>query len=1199
MTEALDLNLTNGENVRQLLQFTVETTRKVLNCTRVIVYSASELPQAVVLAESVDAKYASILGKVIQDPFLKDKYLEMYAYGLPVAINNLDQTDVSKNDLQNIEKLDIKSLAIAPISVNNKLWAFLVAHECSEVKLWSSDLLGFLAERANGTSFALSQMIISAESEDWDLTYQRTERTQLPTVESQKNGKDPENYQLTSQKSHLEENNKSLLIPIKDKIADEIEPEKILNTTVEALSELFQCDRVLVYSIDRDGYGVIMAEAVVPGCTKALAQITHHVYCTASSLEQYRQGKVKVWDNISDEIVTPCDLEQLEALAVKSAIVAPIIHQDQLWGLLVAHQCSHTRNWQQQEINWITQIANQVGSMLESNNIVSNNHQLESSPVNSSESQWNQNFTDAIQYIRQSLTREDVLKATVKEVRRILHCDRVVVYSMTEDERGLIVAESVAAGWVKAQGRVIDDPCFEAKYLAQYRNGRVRAWNNIYESGLTQCYIGQLEQLEVKANLVTPIINEGKLFGLLVAHQCSVPRQWQQPEILWLAQIATQVGFALDNAKLLADARKLQNQLANEAQLTKYFTDATRYIRESLAQEDILEVTVEEVRRVLHCDRVVVYSLNRDNYGVIVAESVAPGWTRAEGRVIKDPCFESKYLDKYRNGRVRAWSNIYEAGFTKCYIDQLEQIEVKANLVTPIINEGKLFGLLVAHQCSDSRDWQQSEIRWVTDIATQVGFALDNAKLLADAKKLRQQIQDESKWTEYFTDVIQHIRQSLKTADILKTSVREVRRILHCDRVVVYSMTQDERGMIVAESVGAGWIRSQGRVIDDPCFEAKYLNLYRNGRVRAWSDIYKSGLTSCYVEQLEQLEVKANLVAPIINEGKLFGLLVAHQCSHTREWLQSEIRWMSEIATQVGFALDNAKLLEQLEESSNKSNQISHEKYEQNETLKDQIVGILASNGDAYQTLSHEAMSQSEATIKVLHRIQEVADSFSAIALNIQQIKFQEQQQDLALQNTQESLARAINTIMNLERTSQNMTIRFEHLSNSCQQLSETVTTIKDLSKQMVRESMNIARTLNRNQINEDNQNSLIDLSDTIFSLMQQLFEAIAKLDPLFASITAEVREKTITLDSETKQLTSGVGEFQIVSQRLERVTSLNDKISPLMENITNSVENQILSSTFAKDSVQEVASIAERISEQSMAITQSFNQLVALIQKL
>ena len=916
-------------------------------------------------------------------------------------------------------------------------------------------------------------------------------------------------------------------------------------------------------------------------------------------IEQYRNGRVRAWDDIYAANSTPCYLEQLEALEVKANLVAPIVKEGQLFGLLIAHHCSGTRSWQEQEINWITEIATQVGLMLEYTNMLAKTDREEQKQLAESENKWNQNFTDAIQYIRQSLKKEDILKASVKEARRVLNCDRVVVYSMNQDDRGMIVAESVAASWIRALGIVIDDPCFEAKYLDMYRNGRVRAWSNIYESGLTKCYIEQLEKLEVKANLVAPIINEGKLFGLLVAHQCSDFRNWQQSEIRWVAQIATQVGFALDNAKLLADAQQLQHQLENEAQLTKYYTDATRYIRESLQKEDILEVSVEEVRRVLNCDRVVVYSMNSENHGMIVAESVAPGWKRVQGTVIKDPCFESKYLDMYRNGRVRSWSNIYESGMTNCYIEQLEKLEVKANLVTPIVNEGKLFGLLVAHQCSDFREWEQPEIRWVTQVATQVGFALDNAKLLVDSNRLQQQVEDESKWTEYFTDAIQHIRQSLKTGDILKTSVREVRRTLDCDRVVVYSMNQENRGTIVAESVAAGWTRSQGRVINDPCFEARYLDMYRNGRVRAWSNIYESGMTKCYIEQLEKLEVKANLVTPIINEGQLFGLLVAHQCSDTRQWQQAEIRWVAQIATQVGFALDNAKLLEQLGQSTKTSDRISHQQQEQTETLKHQVVEILAENGDAYQTLSQEAMRQSETTINVLHQIQKVADSFNGIALSVQQIKFQEQQNDLALIDTQESLNRSINSISNIRRTVQSVAVGFDNLSNSSQQLSETINTIKDVSKQIVQQSMSMTRVVNRSQMEIDSQNSMIDLSDSIFSLMQQLFEATVRIEPLFANIKAEVTEKSAALELETQQLINGVGEFETVRQKLERVVSLNTKMSNLIDKISQAVENQSQSSTMAKDSVQEVASIAERISEQSMSITQSFNQLVVLVQKL
>ena len=688
----------------------------------------------------------------------------------------------------------------------------------------------------------------------------------------------------------------------------------ILAATVAEARRVLNCDRVVVYSLNQDRYGVIVAESVASGWTRALGLTIKDPCFEARYLEKYRDGRVRALDDIYAADMTPCYIEQLEQLEVQANLVTPIINEDNLFGLLVAHQCGSPRTWQQEEIEFLTQLAKRVGFALNNAKLLAEATQLKQEAQ--TEAEWTQRFTDVVRYIRQSLKQEDILDIAVEEIRRVLSCDRVVVYSLNQDRYGVVVAESVAPGWTRALGRTIEDPCFEARYLEQYRDGRVRALDNIYTAGMTPCYLEQLEQLEVKANLVTPILNEGKLFGLLVAHQCREPRAWQQYEIRWMTQIATQVGFALDNAKLLAAATQLKQEAQTEAEWTQRFTEAVRYIRQSLKQKDILDIAVEEIRRVLSCDRVVVYSLNSDRYGVVVAESVAPGWTRALGRTIEDPCFEARYLEQYRDGRVRALNDIYAADMTPCYLEQLEQLEVKANLVTPILNEGKLFGLLVAHQCREPRAWQQYEIRWMTQIATQVGFALDNAKLLAAATQLKQEAQTEAEWTQRFTEAVRYIRQSLKQEDILEIAVEEIRRVLACDRVVVYSLNSDRYGVVVAESVALGWTRALGRTIEDPCFEARYLEQYRDGRVRALDNIYTAGMSACYLEQLEQLEVKANLVTQILNEGKLFGLLVAHQCREPRAWQQYEIRWVTQIATQVGFALDNAKLLRQLEQES-------------------------------------------------------------------------------------------------------------------------------------------------------------------------------------------------------------------------------------------------------------------------------------------
>ena len=736
---------------------------------------------------------------------------------------------------------------------------------------------------------------------------------------------------------------------------------EILQKIVREAHGYLQCDRVVVYSLDSNHYGEIVAESVIPAYTKALGKTIED-----PCLEfQERDGSVMAINDIYEAGIDQYYIEQLEKLEVKASLVTSIVHHDKLWGLLVAHQCQSSRQWQQTEIDFLSQLSNKAGLALENARLLKNIVHLQTQAQ--TERKWTHEFTDVVQFIRQSIKQDDILDTSVKEVRKVLKCDRVVVYSLDRNQYGVVVAESVAPGYTKAFQKTIFDPCFEARYLDKYRDGRVRAIDNIYEAGMSQCYIEQLATLEVKANLVTPILNEGKLFGLLVAHQCSDTRLWQDYEIRWITQIATQVGFALDNARLLAQSSIQQAQALTERKWTHYFTDAVQYIRQSIKEDDILDTSVKEVRKVLKCDRVVVYSLDRNQYGVVVAESVAPGYTKAFQKTIFDPCFEARYLDKYRDGRVRAIDNIYEAGMSQCYIEQLATLEVKANLVTPILNEGKLFGLLVAHQCSDTRLWQDYEIRWMTQIATQVGFALDNALLLTKSIK-------NAKATELLKNFSLSISEADNRSQLLKIAVEQVRKAMELDRVMVYQFDKDWNGTIVAESVIAGYPRVENSPIDVPYFARDYVQYTRNQAdssevpsqkaVEAIADIHDANLNNYRFHQLESLGVKASLVVPILQEGQLFGLLIAHQCEQTRLWEQSAIDLFAQIALQLEITLDRISLKEKL----NNLRQFQNQENQQQQ----QISQLITENKTALEELRAKINYQSVATDDFLDRIETI-----------------------------------------------------------------------------------------------------------------------------------------------------------------------------------------------------------------------------------
>ena len=166
------LKIRQSLNLSDILQSAVDGLRDLLKCDRVIIYSASQLKTGLVLAESVAPQFSSIMGETINDPFLEGKYREMYSYGMPVAIDDINISDKNKTELKDLEQVGVKSLMIAPIIIDNKLLALLAAHQCSQIELWHHESVIFLTEKANATGFALSQKPCLMDSSDGQTTMQ-------------------------------------------------------------------------------------------------------------------------------------------------------------------------------------------------------------------------------------------------------------------------------------------------------------------------------------------------------------------------------------------------------------------------------------------------------------------------------------------------------------------------------------------------------------------------------------------------------------------------------------------------------------------------------------------------------------------------------------------------------------------------------------------------------------------------------------------------------------------------------------------------------------------------------------------------------------------------------------------------------------------------------------------------------------------
>ncbi|MFM7383866.1 MAG: PAS domain S-box protein [Microcystaceae cyanobacterium] len=197
-------------------------------------------------------------------------------------------------------------------------------------------------------------------------------------------------------------------------------------------------------------------------------------------------------------------------------------------------------------------------------------------------------LTTIAQRIRQSLELEQILKTTVGEVRDLLKCDRVLVYRVYPQGSGKAIAESVGKGWEQILHREFPEEVFPLECYDPYFQGRIFALDD--RSGepergtIRECLVEFLADIQVRAKLVVPIVQTDGLWGLLIAHQCSGPRHWQEWEIQFLQQLSDQISIAIQQSLLyerlqqeLAERQQAETQLRQVGQLQQAILDGANY----------------------------------------------------------------------------------------------------------------------------------------------------------------------------------------------------------------------------------------------------------------------------------------------------------------------------------------------------------------------------------------------------------------------------------------------------------------------------------------------------------------------------------------------------------------------------------------------------------------------------------------------
>jgi signal transduction histidine kinase/DNA-binding NarL/FixJ family response regulator len=367
------------------------------------------------------------------------------------------------------------------------------------------------------------------------------------------------------------------------------------------------------------------------------------------------------------------------------------------------------------------------------------------------------------QHIRQSLDLTTILKTTVVEVQQFLQTDRVCIFRLNPDWSGTIVVNAVADACSSIAGATIpSNPYFEKNHAQFLLGGEAVVVDEINNSDLALPYRALLQQIQVQAALMVPILQGNTLWGLLIAHQCSAPRQWKPVETNLLKHLATQLAIAIQQSELYQQVQRLNADLERQveertAQLQKQTLQLqqafefeatlkriTDKVRDSLNEDYILQTAVEELARAIgvNCCNAALYDLEQKTSAVRYEYSTHN--EHLQGRVIQMANFSEAY-DQLLQGQY----------FQHCSIQPNPMRGRVAMFSCPILDdEGVMGDLWLIHHADYSFSEQDS--RLVQQVANQCAIALRQSRLYQAAQAQVKELEKLNRLKDDFLSTVSH-----------------------------------------------------------------------------------------------------------------------------------------------------------------------------------------------------------------------------------------------------------------------------------------------------------------------------------------------------------------------------------------------------------------------------------------------------------
>ena len=236
---------------------------------------------------------------------------------------------------------------------------------------------------------------------------------------------------------------------------------------------------------------------------------------------------------------------------------------------------------------------------------------------------------------------------------------------------------------------------------------------------------------ETRSEVALPMKSRGETIGVLDV-QSTEAGAFSSEDLEVLSTLANQVSIALENARLLTEARAAYTQM----------------------QEVYDEFT-------------------RAEWGRTISHTQQPGFRYQIGRIemLETALQSPEIMEAAQNGDVVA-------------NQPNESSEKRAAVAVPVKLRGEVIGVLHIESHDPLKEWQDDEVSLMQAVAERAAFAMENARLFQDARRRAAK-------ERLISEATAHISSAFNVENILQTTAEELERVLGGSEILIQFQSKE------------------------------------------------------------------------------------------------------------------------------------------------------------------------------------------------------------------------------------------------------------------------------------------------------------------------------------------------------------------------------------------------------------------------